>query len=187
MSTRRITASSLPLKLRALFGSAGLTGRLMVALDRGHTSVEDILSGRNIPPEIVWIVECLERLPVRRWPRRWAAARGDDAERHVAQIRGFEPTLNWTDAELEPARDILLKGGTYAEAAKTLNLSKSGVAMLARRGRLPRSKSPRGRKPAPAPTDPVELERRRSKLLEYNRIRQRENRQRKKGSQRSKS
>ena len=79
MSRRRVDDRSLPGRLRALFGSAGLTPRLMTAMGRGHSSVEDMLAGRNVPPEIVWLVECLERLPVSHWPMQWQLARGSDA------------------------------------------------------------------------------------------------------------
>ena len=152
MSNRRTSDSTLPIRLRALFGQSGITPRLMVAFDRGHSSVEDILSGRNVPPEIGWLVECLERLPVRHWHARWQRARGADAARHVPATRAFVERVDWSEDELRPAHVALDAGGSYEDAARVLGITKSGVASLVKNGRLPRSKKPRG--PAPKYRDP---------------------------------
>ena len=154
MSTRRISNDTLPVRLRVLFGQTGLTQRLMVAFGRGHSSVEDILSGRNVPPEIVWLVECLERLPVRHWHGRWIRARGADAAAHAPVTRAFAERIDWSDEELNPAHAVLNAGGTYEDAARALGITKSGIASLVKNARLPRSKKPRG--PIPKHRDPQE-------------------------------
>lgn len=127
---RRIARNDVPIRLRELFGRRGLVPRLMTALDRGHSSVEDIVAGRNVPVEVIWIVEILSNTPRRYWPERWIAACGEDAD----PVRA----LQWTDAKLEPARAVLLQGGSYREAAIAVGATAGVVRNLAFEGRLPR-------------------------------------------------
>jgi len=69
---RRRDIPDLGARLRALFPNARpLAKHLGLALGRGHSSIEDILAGRNVPPEVEMIVELLEAVPRASWPMRW--------------------------------------------------------------------------------------------------------------------
>mgnify|MGYP001466670725 CR=1 FL=1 len=136
MSGRRVIDATLPLRLRTLFGSVGVCARLMVALDRGHSSTEAILAGRNAPPEILWIVECLEAMPVERWPSRWRSARGADAPKHypAKTPRG----QRWSDAALAEARSVIRAGGTTRAASAASGIPYPTLNAMKARGVMPR-------------------------------------------------
>ena len=57
---------------------------------------------------------------------------------------------DWTKAELMPAREVLLSGGTCTDAGKAIGASRKTVVNLQHRGKLPRGLVTRGRT---APSD----------------------------------
>ena len=59
-------------RIRALFPQVKSVARYLGAvLGRGHSSIDDILAGRNVPREVEMIVELLEATPRDNWPMRW--------------------------------------------------------------------------------------------------------------------
>lgn len=142
---RRKHDDTLPIRLRQLFGRVGLVPRLMSALDRGHTSVEDICAGRNVPPEVAWIVECLELAPLWAWPKRWRDCRGVDADPHNPKRGRLLAEMMWSDDELLPVKTALLAGATRAEAGALVGLSEKATSQLVYRNRLPKTPSRRCR------------------------------------------
>lgn len=73
---RRRTDAAVADILRKLFPGPRLVPRLMAAFARGQTSVEDIVSGRNVPADVALIVEILAECPADKWPLRWRRAAG---------------------------------------------------------------------------------------------------------------
>ena len=141
---RRIFDATVGLRLRRLFGTNGLVQRLMVALDRRTSSVEDICAGRNIPPEVIFIIECLEQSPLWAWPDRFSDARSADAEAHKIKRGKKRLKYEWSDAELAPAAEALNNGETRKDAGAIIGLSYAAVSQLVYRGRLPKLRAKRG-------------------------------------------
>lgn len=63
---RRFTA-----RVIELFGHRDVSA-LQVAFERGHSQIEAWLHGtRNVPDDILLVLELLEHCPKQRWPKRW--------------------------------------------------------------------------------------------------------------------
>lgn len=136
---RRIASNDFPVRLRALFGVKGLTQRLMTALDRGHSSTEDIMAGRNVPVEIVWLIEVLEGLPLSYWPDRWRDARGADAGPLPtrARVGRGAAVKERARARYYTIQDrIDADGLSQSDVARLLGVSRARVSEMAKRGHL---------------------------------------------------
>jgi DNA-binding XRE family transcriptional regulator len=68
---RRSDQENMRERFAALFGDSNLNTRLQLALNRGHSSVDSILAGKNVPFEVTKIVELLEATPRSLWPLPW--------------------------------------------------------------------------------------------------------------------
>ena len=126
-------------RLAELFGSNDyLVDRVKMAFDRQQTSAEDIVSGRSVPAEVLWLVEMLEACPQHLWPERWLRVCDGGPSGPTGGVRiAF--------SRLRAAEQALRNGGTNGEAAVAMGVNRSEIERLQRQGRLPRSSVPRGR------------------------------------------
>jgi hypothetical protein len=110
---RRVAVPRFRARCGVLFGPDGLAQKLQAAFERGHSSVDDWLSGRNVPLEVLWLIQLLETTPPAVWPDRWKTAKGIVASTQVDRIRS-----------------LLDLGSRPVEVATLLGVSRQSVSQI---------------------------------------------------------
>jgi hypothetical protein len=126
-SSRREAVADFRGRCERLFGHDRLVPKMQELFERGHTSVEDWMAGKNIPLEVVWIIELLECLrngnPA---PLRWKIATA--ARRNAA---------NW----IALAKQMQSDGKSDAEIALACGVSRGRVHQVRLTGALPKRRT----------------------------------------------
>lgn len=100
-ASRRVDDPSFRRRCLWLFGEEDLNRRLQKAFQRGHSSIDAWMMGRNIPIEVMFVIELLEQSAPTQWPERWREIVTDG---HVAWM-------------------LLNKGASVAEVASIMGVT----------------------------------------------------------------
>jgi hypothetical protein len=90
--SRRRNDPSFKRRCIKLFGEDGLNRKVQEAFQRGHSSVDAWMMGKDIPMEVIFIIELLENSLPTQWPNRWQSVIDDEQKARILKDTGMTAT-----------------------------------------------------------------------------------------------